>query len=205
MESLLSLMLFTALILGSPGPAPIALAMVGLSFGVRAGVPFLAGILCGLLVAMLTAYWGLVQLFALWPGAQIIAQLIGALYLGYVALKIARMPAPDPDNQGQSAPGFKVGFIFNLLNPKAYAAFLAIFSSFALENTEAYSVAWLPLAAVMLSATLVDSLWLGLGGLLGPRLSNPTYHKRLRQGFALSLLMLLTLGLFRALQTHQGL
>ncbi len=62
LEALFSLVSVSFLLLGSPGPAPIALAALaasGATFGVRESVPFLTGILAGLLVAIFTAAVGL--------------------------------------------------------------------------------------------------------------------------------------------------
>jgi len=59
LEALFSLVSVSFLLLGSPGPAPIALAASGATFGVRESVPFLTGILAGLLVAIFTAAVGL--------------------------------------------------------------------------------------------------------------------------------------------------
>ncbi len=45
----------TTPLLGSPGPAPIALAAKGAAFGMERGLPFLTGILCGLSVTIIGA------------------------------------------------------------------------------------------------------------------------------------------------------
>lgn len=55
LESIVSLIAATGLLLGSPGPAPLALAATGATFGIRRGAPFLAGILLGLSVAIIGA------------------------------------------------------------------------------------------------------------------------------------------------------
>lgn len=41
LESIVSLIAATGLLLGSPGPAPLALAATGATFGIRRGAPFL--------------------------------------------------------------------------------------------------------------------------------------------------------------------
>lgn len=62
LESIVSLIAATGLLLGSPGPAPLALAATGATFGIRRGAPFLAGILLGLSVAIIGASIGLAAL-----------------------------------------------------------------------------------------------------------------------------------------------
>ena len=65
-EPVLALVAATALLLGSPGPAPIALSAVGAAYGVQRGTPFLVGILAGLSVAVVGATVGLAALFTAW-------------------------------------------------------------------------------------------------------------------------------------------
>ena len=132
-ESLISLVVATALLLGSPGPAPLALAGVGATFGIKPGLPFLTGILLGLAVAIVGATLGLSTLFSAFPDVNLAVQIAGALYILYVAQKIARAPViAVNDAASQTAPRLIDGFILNLLNPKAYAAFFALFSQFIL-------------------------------------------------------------------------
>ena len=54
-SALIKLVIGTVLLLGSPGPAPIALAAVSATYGIRRGLPFYFGNLSGLLVAMIAA------------------------------------------------------------------------------------------------------------------------------------------------------
>ncbi len=126
-EALLTLLSTTALLLGSPGPAPLALAATGATFGYKKSIPFLLGILSGLAVAIFCASIGLATLFVTFPTMKLICQLAGAGYILFIAYKIATAPTSIADAP-INPPNFKDGFILNLLNPKAYAAFLAIFS-----------------------------------------------------------------------------
>ncbi len=40
-ESIVALITASALLLGSPGPAPLALAATGATYGIKGGIPFL--------------------------------------------------------------------------------------------------------------------------------------------------------------------
>ncbi|WP_445359297.1 LysE family translocator [Microbulbifer sp. ANSA005] len=185
LEALFSLIAATALLLGSPGPAPLALAASGATFGVRKSGSFLIGILLGLSVAIVGATAGIAALLAAWPEARLAVQLCGALYIGYIAIKIATAPVLE---QGASAeaqpPSLLDGFIFNLLNPKAYAAFLAIFSQFLLPIEES-GLSYLATGLVcLLVATAVDFIWLCLGGSLRPVFHKPRQARIIRVCFA---------------------
>lgn len=184
-ESLLTLVVVVALLLGSPGPAPLSLAAVGASVGVTQGLPFLFGVLAGLAVSIVGAILGLSSLFSVYPVAKLAIQITGSLYLLFVAFKIASAPVISASDSQEKVPSFSDGFVLNLLNPKAYAAFFAIFSQFRLpfENN---SLSLLSTALVcMVVAAIVDYGWLALGGVIKPIFKDPAQARILRVIFAL--------------------
>ncbi|WP_299491220.1 LysE family translocator [uncultured Shewanella sp.] len=197
-EAVITLITTTALLLGSPGPAPLALAATGATHGIKKGTPFLCGILLGLSVAIVGTTMGLASLFAHWPELQITVQLLGAAYLVYIAFKIATAPvSPNVNASSVNAPLLKDGFILNLLNPKAYAAFLAIFSQFILPLTSeihSYIATGIICLAV---AAIVDTLWLCFGGLLRPLFQHPRQARILRILFAILMIFALVWALIR--------
>jgi len=177
-------------LLGSPGPATLSLAAVGATFGVSRGLPYLAGILTGLVCAMAGAVFGVAALFVRWPEARWVIQSLGAAYLLYVAYRIATAPilakgAAAPHN----TPGFRDGFILNLLNPKAYAAFFVLFSQFLLpfDNIAfSYSITSLVVAILMV---LIDSIWLVVGSTINAIFTHPRTARATRVLFALSIVV----------------
>ncbi len=167
LEALLSLIAVSMLLIGSPGPAPLALAAVGARDGIRNGLPFLGGVLCGLMVASAGAALGLATLFERWPQLQFFAQLLGAGWICYLAY---RMMCPAANGRAGDEAGrcstFIDGALLNSLNPKAWAAFLVIFSQFPLPFSDArISVAVTELVC-MLVAVVVAFAWLWSGSLL---------------------------------------
>ncbi|WP_099018215.1 LysE family translocator [Marinicella litoralis] len=182
-EAITSLITATALLLGSPGPATLGLAGIGATSGFKNGLPFLTGILTGLIVVILGTALGLASLFEAFPSVRITVQIIGALYILYVAVKIAT--APHQSTAASSAPPrFIDGFILNLLNPKAYAALLGLFSQFLLP-TPSVPMAFLSTAVICFTvAVVVDTLWLALGGAIRPCLQQPVQARMIRVVFA---------------------
>ena len=183
LEAFLSLITATALLLGSPGPAPLALAATGATYGVRNGVRFLLGILTGLCFVIVGTTAGLAALFTSLPSLRITFQILGAAYIAYIAIKIATAPIASNEATGLM-PSFKDGFILNLINPKAYAAFFAIFSQFLLpfsETTISYALTGLTCLCV---AAIVDAIWLVFGGVLKPAFSHPKQARFMRILFA---------------------
>lgn len=183
-EALLSLVTTTALLLGSPGPAPLALAATGATGGLRRGLPFLGGILCGLSVAIVFAAVGLTALFTALPEARWLLQWVGGAYIVYVAFKIATARPNAAQGEANTLPGWRDGFIINLLNPKAYAAFLAIFAQWLLPFERAWLAITVTALICLLVASVVDFIWLWLGSLLTPLLAKPRLGRAIRFGFA---------------------
>jgi len=187
-EAFISLVTAAALLLGSPGPATLGLAGVGATFGFRGGVHFLNGILAGLCVVIVGATLGLAALFTAFPGVRAVVQLVGGLYICYIAIKIGTAPhIPESASTSQSSPRFIDGFMLNLLNPKAYAAFLALFSQFLLPMSSA-TAAFIATAAVcFVVAVVVDTIWLSFGGLIRPLFKHPRQARLVRVMFAVSM------------------
>ncbi len=176
-------MITSTLLLGSPGPVPVALAATGATFGFKKGLSFLIGILCGISVAILVAAAGLNTLFTLWPSVKLAVQIIGISYLLFVAYKIASAPMVS-NSEAANAPGFIDGFILNLLNPKAYAAFIAIFSQFQFTQLTPFKSSLVIALTCFCVAVVVDFLWLYFGTILKPVFQNPKYAKSVRVVFA---------------------
>ncbi len=184
-EAFVTLSFATTLLLGSPGPAPLAIAATGATFGVRNGIPFLIGILCGLLVVIVGTTLGIAALLSGFPEIRLALQIIGALYIIYIAQKIARAPVLNTQNNNPGpSPTLLDGFILNLINPKAYAAFLAIFSQFLLPFSNTFSSYLTTGIVCFMIAVLVDTAWLILGGVLRPIFESPTSARVIRVTFA---------------------
>lgn len=196
LEAIGSLVLAATLMLGSPGPATIALAATGAVFGIRGGLPFLWGILSGIAVVIVLGAAGVVALFNAYPSSRTAVGLIGAAYICYVAYKIATAPLLPTDRDANAlAPSFRDGFILNLLNVKAYAAFLALFSQFALpfSSTFVSTVATAFIAYIVV--VIVDATWLVIGRFLTPVFESPTLARPTRILFGLLVVLSLVLTL----------
>ncbi len=186
-DGIFQLVIATSLLLGSPGPAPLALAATGTTVGVRKGMPFLLGVLAGLLMVTVGVALGLAGLIASSPRLSYFLQILGMAYFLYVAYKIASAPVLS-DSSGSNPPCFKDGFILNLINPKAYAALFALFSQHLVpydSQLESYLVTGF---ICLLVATFVDLVWLCLGGVLKPIFINPTRALAVRVVFAILIL-----------------
>ncbi len=185
LESTLSLLLTALLLMGSPGPATLALAATGATLGFRQGLPFLTGILLGLAVVISTAAIGLAALFTQFDQLRLAFQIAGASYIVYLAYRIATAPVlKEAGGIKPRLPGFRDGFVLNILNVKAYAVFIAIFSGFVLP-LERTALAYLATGALCFSIGVsVNLIWLWLGGAIRPLFSTRETALALRRIFA---------------------
>jgi threonine/homoserine/homoserine lactone efflux protein len=189
-EAVITLIIATSVLLGSPGPATLSLAAVGATFGVSRGLPYLTGILLGLLIAMAGAIFGVAAIFTRWPEARLITQLLGATYLFYVSYRIATASVLVPGEGEQSnIPKLRDGLILNVLNPKAYAAFFVLFSQFLIPIADARVQYGLTYVIIFVVAIIVDSIWLIVGSGIRSVFANETWARTVRVLFALSIMI----------------
>ena len=189
MESLWLLIAATGALLGSPGPATIALAATGATFGPRRGVPFLAGLLIGLAVVVLLGATGVTALLSRGGAAANVLTLVSLAYLVYVAYKISSAPIQNAGEATGAAPSLRDGVILNLTNVKAYAAFSAIFAAFSLPLEDPALSAAATGGVAYLMAVIIDIVWLMAGGALAPAFAHPRLARPLRAAFAITMLV----------------
>ena len=184
LSQLLLLVGTTALLLGSPGPTTLALAGCGATFGINHSLRFLAGILSGLVLVIIVTSVGVIALLIHYPIVKWLLQLLSAAYVIWIAIKIAKAPLGNWALATVNTPSFSDGFLLNSLNPKAYAAFIALFSQFLLPFDNAF-LSHVATGLVCLKvAILVDVLWLLFGALLSEIFNHNKWARPIRIGFA---------------------
>nr|WP_281070760.1 LysE family transporter [Oceaniglobus trochenteri] len=115
----------------SPGPANLALAARAMAQGRRAALPMAAGLALGLALWGVAAATGLGAVLAGSAAALGALKVVGACYLGWLALGAAqgaaRRDGPEAPVAGRMG-GFRTGLLLNLSNPKAVLAWMAALS-----------------------------------------------------------------------------
>jgi len=187
-EAYLNLIVFAFLLLGSPGPAPMAVAATGAVFGFRPGLNFVIGLVLGFTMVLLLQGWGISWLFQTYPNLQPWFQWLGVAYIMYLAWKIGSA-TPQHKPTRQQAPTLTDGFVLNVINPKAYAALLVIHVEFLLPHDSTF-MAWFMTGLVCwLLVVLIDLGWLLLGQVLQPLMTEPTRAGRIRWSFAVAMVI----------------
>jgi len=161
----LTLITMASLLYGTPGPAVLSLTASGCSFGFRRSVPYLTGILVGLTINIAVCGLGLAVVFTRYPTVGTIFKYASLAYVLFLAFKLVRFNA---NAETDATPlRFQDGLVLNLINPKAYAAAIAVLASFSQTGSEySASFAWV-FFVVMCVAVTVDIAWVWVGSALG--------------------------------------
>lgn len=106
----------------TPGPNNLMLMASGTNFGLARSVPHLLGVSIGFVLMLIVVGAGVGAALEAWPAAMLALKLVSALYLLYLAWKIATA-APPLDGQSGAASRpltFVQAAAFQWVNPKAW-------------------------------------------------------------------------------------
>lgn len=150
----------------TPGPGVFAILAKSLSHGVMKTLPLSAGMVCGDILYLVMACFGLAAIAQQWEMVFIAIRYIGAAYLLYLGWKMWTAPVSldtgeateKTRKQGWSAA--LQGFLISSSNPKVvlfYIAFLPTFMDVtALKGNDIVLAAVLAFMALMLGLTLIS-------------------------------------------------
>lgn len=119
----------------TPGPNMVYLISRSIIQGRVAGLVSLIGVMVGFLVHMLAASFGLTAVFLAVPYAYTAVKFAGALYLAWLAWQTVK-PGGHSPFEAQALPHdspaklFRMGFLTNLLNPKAAVFYMSLLPQF---------------------------------------------------------------------------
>jgi threonine/homoserine/homoserine lactone efflux protein len=176
-------------VLATPGPNVLAIGGIAALHGLRGAVPLCAGAALGAGCLGATAFFAAGMASAV-PGFEGTSRLAGGLLLGYVAIAIARQPAPQETQQGGSAgpaisgvAAFGAGFCTAVANPLTGSFFAAQFLG-PLDPRQAGTAGAWAIPCVVVFALL---FFLGLASLLARpsvRRAALVWHRPVRIGAA---------------------
>lgn len=153
-----SFAVFAASQVGTPGPANMALLTTGARYGVRAALPFVAGVVLGKQLVIWPVGFGLMQLADRAPWVFETLKWVSAAYIIWLAWKVANLRLGHTKSDAV-APGFAAGLIVHPLNPKAWAMIVAGFTGFVSPGTDPV-IATATIGAILLGTQVVlHPLW----------------------------------------------
>jgi threonine/homoserine/homoserine lactone efflux protein len=172
-DMFLGLVAFAAAMAFTPGPNNIMVTASGVNFGFTRTIPHILGITIGFFVLVTVCAAGLGAAFAAYPPLQIVLKVAGALYLLWLAWKIATSAPVSAEQDEVAQPiSFWQAALFQWLNPKALVAAL---SGIALYVRPAHWLTDFTLLQIVftLATILAVATWTGFGVALRRVLSDP--------------------------------
>jgi threonine/homoserine/homoserine lactone efflux protein len=176
-DMFLGLVAFACAMAFTPGPNNIMVTASGVNFGFTRTIPHILGITFGFFVLVSVCAAGLGAVFAAWPPLQIVLKVAGALYLLWLAWKIATAaPSTDDEERAAEPITFFQAALFQWLNPKALVAAL---SGIALYVRPAHWLTDFTLLQIVftIATILAVATWTGFGVALRRVLSDPKHAR----------------------------
>jgi threonine/homoserine/homoserine lactone efflux protein len=177
---LLSLIVSSLLVMGSPGPSTISVTAVGAAFGLRRSIAYMSGLVAGTIAVLFAVATGVVAVLVAVPQLAPVLLAASAVYILYLAYKIATAPPLSKDRETVAAPSFMGGVLLGIANPKAYVAIAAVFASSMLDPMPKIAV----LGAMVV---LIHVAWLLAGAAFSRVFHDPLWSRRVNMVFAAAL------------------
>src|SRR5262245_44652370 len=193
---LLSLILTAAVVMGSPGPSTMSVTAVGAAFGWRRSLAYTGGLILGTTAVLVAVASGLFTVLLSVPHAAPVLIAGSALYMLYLAWRIAIAPPLGDKQAPAAAPGASAGFLLAIANPKAYVAIAAVLAGSTLAASP-MTDALAKLLVLTLMIVLIHFGWLLAGASFARVLRDPVRSRIANIVFALALVASVALPLMR--------
>jgi len=185
------LVVFAVAMCFTPGPNVVMITASAANFGFRRVIPQMLGITFGFGFMVLATGFGLAGVFQAEPRLHTLLKYAGAVYLLYLAWRIANANAGSSEAARAKPINFGEATLFTWMNPKAWvaaigaqAAFTTVGGNLVLESTVIASV----LATACFASCVV---WAAFGAAIARFLGN----RRARTAFNWSMAGLLVISL----------
>ncbi len=173
MTGLWALLLTSAALMGSPGPSTISVTAVGAAFGLRRAMPYILGLIAGTTLVLLAVATGVFALLLAIPNLAPVLTAASAVYIVYLAFRIARAPPLSAPHAEAPRPAFGGGLLLAVANPKAYVAIGAVFAGATLGGLPPVADAVAKTAVLTGMIVLIHVVWALAGSALAGLLRDP--------------------------------
>ncbi|MDL2402797.1 LysE family translocator [Rhizobium mayense] len=194
---ILTLLLASLVIMGSPGPSTISATAVGAVYGFRRSIGYVCGLIAGTMVVLLAVAAGVVAILLSVPHGASALTVISAVYILYLALRIATAPPLAYGSDQAATPAFAGGFLLAVANPKAYLAIAAVFAGVNLFKDRGTLDAVSKIALLSMMIVIIHLCWLLIGASLSRFLQNPTISRVVNISLAGALIITTAFALAR--------
>lgn len=190
------LVLASAAVMGSPGPATVGVAVVGSAYGVRRSLSYVIGMIAGTTLVLVAVATGITATLLAVPALRTVLIAFSATYILWLAYRIATAPPLAEQSEAADAPSFVGATLFAVANPKAWVAIAAVFTSARLaEGATADAAAKVGVLAVMIVLIMVG--WLLAGVSLSPILRDARRARIVNVTLAAALVVTTALAVLR--------
>ncbi|WP_420403739.1 LysE family translocator [Nisaea sp.] len=195
LDGVLAMLAMAFPLMGSPGPAIVAITANGAAFGIRSSLPFLSGIYAGVFVVLCLTASGVTGLLLALPGVAPVLVMAAVLYMVYLAYRIATAPPPGMHGtDDRDPPGFGAGVLVALINVKAYTVFTALYAGNVLIEADPIRDTLAKLAFLTCVMLFVNGSWLVFGGLFANLIRSPKIGRAFNITMAVLLLVSVALA-----------
>ena len=156
------LALYSFVCTATPGPNNIMLASSGLVFGFRRTIPHIFGINFGCALMLVFSGLGLGALFEAWPVLRWAVRIFGAVYLGWLAVKLWQSEGMER-REGAHPLTFWQAAAFQFVNPKAWAITVPAIASFTVPDRPLALQLGMIVAAFVLVGLPSIATWAAMG------------------------------------------
>jgi len=184
----LTLILTSIVIMGSPGPSTMSATAVAAAYGLRRSLLYAGGLVLGTIAVLIAVAAGVAAFLLSIPHGAPVLVAASAVYILYLAFRIAAAP-PLAGRRGEevAAPAFAGGFLLALANPKAYLAIAAVFAGTTVVVDDRTLDAVVKTALLGVMIVLIHLCWLLAGASLSRVLRDPAASRIVNLALAASL------------------
>jgi threonine/homoserine/homoserine lactone efflux protein len=184
---LATLLLAAVVVMGSPGPSTMSATAMGAAFGLRRSLKYVGGLIAGTIVVLLAVAIGVVALVLSIPQSARVLGAVAAVYILYLAYKIATAPPLESASGHVEPPAFAGGFLLAIANPKACLAIAAVYAcaSGGAADRSFDAVVKITLLCVMI--VIIHLSWLFAGASLSRVLRDPVRSRLVNIALAAAL------------------
>ncbi|TPJ15920.1 LysE family translocator [Mesorhizobium sp. B2-7-3] len=177
LDAFLALLVYAFVTSITPGPNNLMLLASGVNFGIVRTVPHMLGISIGFLVLLLAVGFGLGAVLTAFPALHTGLKIAGAVYLLYLAWKIATSRSMGGKGETDARPmRFIDAAAFQWVNPKAWVMAITAMAVYTNPERPFLSVILIGVAFTVVNLPSV-SVWAGFGTALRGFLSDPVRLK----------------------------
>lgn len=185
----LALVVFSFVMAFTPGPNNIMLAASGVNFGFSRTIPHMIGVTLGFAVLLAACAAGLGLAFAALPSLQLMLKIGGALYMLWLAFKVATAHLTSEETGAAARPfTFLQAAAFQWINPKAVVAALSGIAVYVRPGHEGSDFPVM-LGVLTVATVLSVATWSGFGVALRRFLRDPVHARIFNVAMALLLVL----------------